>query len=535
MRCVPGLLVLCVPVLGLVSTLALGTEFAGGTGDPGDPYLVATCEQLIQIGQDPNLLDRHFAMVEDLDMDPNSPGGCIFTQAVIAPDTDPEHDDFQGMVFTGSFDGRGHAIRHLTIHSDEGDFLGLFGRVGKKAMIRDLALENVRIGSSGYCLAGLVAFSRGCISHCRVAGQISGSGEWCSCLGLLAGRAWGRIDRCDAEGTIDCASVSRGGYFGLLVGQNSAHITDCTSAGAITGGEMCYVVGGLVGDNLGSIADCRSECHMIMHSMCGGTGRYGGLVGSNGGPICRSRAIGDISCRKYSKYVGGLAGYSSGVVQACYADVEISGECAVNYFGGLAGINCGHLTHAYARGNVTASLGVGGLAGENWGNINQCYATGQAVADKESWIPVGGLVGDGRMGRTTSSFWDVQTSGIAGSEGGTGLGTLNMQSAEVFLNAGWDFVQERANGTADVWSMPKDGGYPTLAVFSDGCQPHPLEGSGTPDDPYRIATAEDLGAICRHDITACYCCTHDFPEISGIIAADRFRTTRTVCRAGQAM
>jgi hypothetical protein len=29
--------------------------FAGGTGDPGDPYQIATAEQLISIGSDPNL------------------------------------------------------------------------------------------------------------------------------------------------------------------------------------------------------------------------------------------------------------------------------------------------------------------------------------------------------------------------------------------------------------------------------------------------------------------------------------------------
>ena len=51
--------------------------FAGGTGEPNDPYQIATAEQLTSIGSDPNLLDKHFVLVADIDLDPNLPGGRI--------------------------------------------------------------------------------------------------------------------------------------------------------------------------------------------------------------------------------------------------------------------------------------------------------------------------------------------------------------------------------------------------------------------------------------------------------------------------
>ena len=35
-------------------------RFAGGTGEPNDPYQIATADQLISIGSDPNLLDKHY-------------------------------------------------------------------------------------------------------------------------------------------------------------------------------------------------------------------------------------------------------------------------------------------------------------------------------------------------------------------------------------------------------------------------------------------------------------------------------------------
>ena len=66
--------------------VAMAVPFAGGTGEPNDPYQIATVQQLIGIGQDPNLLSRHFVLVADIDLDPNLPGGRVFDDALIAPD-----------------------------------------------------------------------------------------------------------------------------------------------------------------------------------------------------------------------------------------------------------------------------------------------------------------------------------------------------------------------------------------------------------------------------------------------------------------
>ena len=62
-------------------------DFAGGTGEPDDPYQIATAEQLIGLGEDPNLYDQCFVLTADIDLDPNLPGRKVFTQAVIAPAT----------------------------------------------------------------------------------------------------------------------------------------------------------------------------------------------------------------------------------------------------------------------------------------------------------------------------------------------------------------------------------------------------------------------------------------------------------------
>ena len=52
-----------------------------------------------------------------------------------------------------------------------------------------------------------------------------------------------------------------------------------------------------------------------------------------------------------------------------------------------------------------------------------------------------------------------QTTSIGG---GTGLATAEMQIAATYLDAGWDFVDEVANGTEDIWWIDDGKDYPQL-------------------------------------------------------------------------
>jgi hypothetical protein len=90
-----------------------------------------------------------------------------------------------------------------------------------------------------------------------------------------------------------------------------------------------------------------------------------------------------------------------------------------------------------------------------------------------------------------------------------------MQIAQTFLDAGWDWVNERANGVAEVWLIPTAGGYPTLSIFSDEYEPKVLSGTGTSADPYQIGGADDLGAVCHHSPSAWYSLVDDI-DLTGI-------------------
>jgi len=303
----------CVMVIKFIATYTAAAEFAAGTGMPNDPYQIAMAEQLISIGSDPNLLDKHFILVNDIDLDPNLPGGRVFNKAVIAPDSDRENKLPQS-VFTGSFDGKGHKINNLTIRG-KADYLGLFGGIWKGHVL-NLGMENVSIfvmNASSY---------HGCI----------------------AGLNNGRIANCYAKGTVTASKSCQ--LIGGLVGQNHLEgiIINCRAAVNLSPGDKCQSLGGLVGTNSGTISNCYASAHVLVeHETIG----LGGLVGFCARRITNCYTTGSISVGDGSLAIGGLAGFSGGSIKNCYA------ACRV-----------------FAGQNATD---LGGLVGQNWGYTGNCY------------------------------------------------------------------------------------------------------------------------------------------------------------------
>jgi len=252
-------------------------------------------------------------------------------------------------------------------------------------------------------------------------------------------------------GVVDVNITGTGDYIGGLVGANyDGSITSSYSTGTVSG---YYFVGGLVGGNNGSITNCYST------GMVNGTGGYvGGFVGYNFGSITAGYSNGTVSG---DDSVGGLVGSNDGSITTSYSTGAVSGDLRV---GGLVGKNnwFGSITNCYSTVTVSGDDYVGGLVGSNDGSITTSYSTGTV----SGYGSVGGLVGSNDRSRgvtrITSSFWDVETSDQATSAGGTGLTTAEMQTASTFLDAGWDFVHERANGTKDIWWILEGLDYPCL-------------------------------------------------------------------------
>lgn len=201
-----------------------------------------------------------------------------------------------------------------------------------------------------------------------------------------------------------------------------------------------------------------------MPTVHGGGGDVGGLVGENGysSQITMSYSTAVVS-GNYD--VGDLVGSNDGQIIACYSTGSVSGNSVI---GGLVGVNggAGKVLLSYSKGMVSSDDSAGGLIGGNHGTLISSYSAG--VVQGNGYF-VGGLVGEYRIGIVISSFW-AETSGqsstrLSASLEGTCLTTSQMQDENTFLDAGWDFVGETANGTEDIWVMPQGGGYPVLSIF----------------------------------------------------------------------
>jgi hypothetical protein len=258
--------VLLLLVLLVASPAVRAVEFAGGTGTADDPYQIATAEQLISIGADPNLFSRCYAMVNDIDLNPSLSPQHVFHRPVI-----------DGR-FSGIFDGRGFCIRHFTLEEESGDGNraggGVFGTITRSGQVRGLILEEVRVFAGVYwnSVGALCNSNDGLISRCSVTGIVLGGNI---AAPIVARNGYGTIRECHGACTVFAPSSSG------LVGINGGTIENCYASGHVLG-VAGGVTGGLVAEAGGSIKHCYATCEVE------NTGSdSGGLVG--GGVLFRPR------------------------------------------------------------------------------------------------------------------------------------------------------------------------------------------------------------------------------------------------------
>jgi hypothetical protein len=223
---------------------------------------------------------------------------------------------------------------------------------------------------------------------------------------------------------IDNCSISARNQAGSITGINSGIISKSHSTGAVSGG-IC--TGGLAGQNIeGIINDSYSACNV---SGTGGNS-IGGLCGANyDGNISNSYSIGNVS--------------------------------GSDYLGGFIGTNTGGIIHnTYSKGAVTGSSRIGGLIGYGSGTISNSYAIGTVSGGYYT----GGLIGYNSSATISNCYYDRETTGQSDTGKGTPKTTAEMKTQSTF--AGWDFADETANGSEDIWSIDStqtiNSGYPYL-------------------------------------------------------------------------
>jgi len=424
-----------------------------GKGTENSPYLIQSLADFDEFAADPNYWDDYIQLNCDIDL-----AGRTYTTAVIAPDIDClSYFNFEGIPFTGVFDGADHRIINLTIDTSgiPNDFLGLFGMISsQQAHVKKLRLENVSITGADFNmdLDNSVNFGALCgelhdatISDCYVSGSLSkasGAG------GLCGENFQGSIANCFAN-----VSVTGFGTSGGLCGINwSGTIINCHAEGQVT-----------------------SDYAVLMGGLCGHNYLYG--------VINNSSASGAVIGGQSSLSIGGLCGgnESYSIINGCYATGSVTGGMYSHGLGGLSGGNGSNCTisNSYAAGSVESgdsSGNIGGLCGGNSGVIINCYAVGFITCGDDSYS-LGGLCGyqSNDTSEMINCFWDVETSNMTigfnlnpyqpGSIINVlGLTTAQMQDPNTFISSSWDFVGEDTNGTNDYWRMCVDGiDYPRMS------------------------------------------------------------------------
>jgi hypothetical protein len=299
-------------------------------------------------------------------------------------------------AFTGTFDGSDKTIKNLIRICPACSDVGLFGYARSGAEVRNLHLVDSTVRAlEGENVGGLVGrLKRGAIINCSVT-------------------------RATVTG-----SVAVGG----LVGWNEGTITACSVTGVVEGNHSA---GGLVGLHGwdGVIRNCRTETHVL------GTGPVGGLVGS--GVMCEIHWCCATGYVTGQHDVAGLLGRNGGgIVANCYSAASVSGSSVT---GGLVGHNAPSCDCS---------------AGYRVGEVRMCYAIGPVLGHSDS----GGLVGLNEEACVVdASFWDVETSGVGHSDGGTGLTTAELQTPQRFTDAHWWFTP---TPTGSFWVMRPGSGYP---------------------------------------------------------------------------
>ena len=265
-------------------------KYGGGTGEPNDPYLINTAEQMNAIGAEPNDWDKHFKLMTDIDF-----STYIETDFNIIGYYE-SYGSLNNKPFSGVFSGNNKKILGFNYSSTYRDGIGIFGYVkGKNAEIKDLVLTDPNFNA--------------------------GTGDY---VGLLVGcLEQGTLTNCYAQGS----SVSGAFHVGGLVGANYSTIAGCCVSGSISGN---YQVGGLVGLNSssGRISKCCSS------SGVSGESSVGGFVGLNAGygTIVNCHATGSVTGKTK---VGGLVGEIwQGTIINCYSAGKVTGTTDV---GGLIG------------------------------------------------------------------------------------------------------------------------------------------------------------------------------------------------------
>jgi len=395
-------------------------------------------------------------------------------------DDPPSYDSFGQGLFGYLNDAEVYDLKILNASVSGFRHVGILAGYTRKSTLSDIETSGeLYTRHNGGGLVGTIRENT-LVQNCSSIADVEGDGVDGGSLrtgGLFGAVHTSTVQDCFTNGTVKGDAMDQGGLagsiYGTIVGgddydkydKNSyvgSLIIRCHASGTVSGRGA---VGGLIGStNQASVVeDCYTTGEVFATSQ-----EVGGLIGNTNyfSHVIRSYSTSDVTGN--GSWVGGLVGIvcNYSVVEQSFATGDVSNGRILT--GGLVGhlSTGGVILDSYALGNILGlGGGVGGLVGSVEGvllndktdpsddevlgaTILRSYSIGSPAGP----YSIGGLLGDIREGTVTSSYWDVETSGINDSLRGEGLTTDAMLQQSSYV--GWDF--------GGIWDIEEGNSYPFL-------------------------------------------------------------------------
>ena len=433
---------------------------SGTEGSATRPYQIRTKEELAWFAYQVNHTDGASGICAELTADISLFGESYTGFAYNPSDLSsalkwvPIGSEGAGKQYTGTFNGNGHTISN--IRAEGTGYQGLFGVLGANAAVRNVAVSNSLLNTTGSYAGGIAASIRGpgvTIEKCRNIGKLTGSGD------------------------------SLGGIIGYVEESGTnASITSCWNVGNITGtGNMA---GGIIGEASQADGLVIEACYTTAGSSVTADGKQqvGGILGAmmesgSGSPsyLMTVRNCYNLGSVSGDSHVGGIAGQKTAgaaqVIQGCYNAGTVTSSSG-NSRGAMIGNAADTAGISFCYYDKTLWDTIGG--GSSGGGGDGIHGTGLSTELLKTWAAAYALNGQSRN-QSTGISWTYDPSGTRYPVPAASSLTVPEDWGQIGLGLEEGIMTTLPSGTA--WTKPG-------AAAGTG--------DGSSGNPYQLGSAEDL-------------------------------------------
>lgn len=437
-----------------------------GEGSADNPYLIYDLDDMKRLSEATNqggmtFDGDHFRVMNDIDMQ---------------DDDFPPFSLSEAKPFLATFDGQGFTLNRLSMnnHTNQRQFAGLFGYIGNTGVVKNLVIgSDSQIGL--YLNGGTIAaYLDGAIENCRVRVpeilSSAGSGTFGGIVGTVA--PTGRVSDCYVGAVFNLNGATN--YVAGIAKDNYGLIEGCQFAGNINGTSANYL-GGIVSQNFGTIDNCLSSGIITGNQYVGGIAARSFVSGGYYPQISNSLSTAIVSFNANVDLTGAVTGDNSSTT---YTNVAFDRQ----------------ITPAdnFANSGITPLTTLETIrwnAGTKWVNTDDRYPQLAKFASEDmAWfssLPISFPEGQTRLDLNENAPATLYASDAISYNITDGTyfeitdNALCFTGSETFSHDKLLCTYQSAN-TSYTRLIP-------LASYGT-----PFEGSGTANDPWIIATEDDL-------------------------------------------